>query len=126
MQKPSFQKRSISRITINVLVLKATSIRSLLYFQESIQTTWYCWSICHLLQEQMWDIREVTHNTYFVHPIYADEVLAFFSLEFVMLELLHQTNCDGDERVWYVQHQGVPSPVAAPSKVQLVEKGHIN
>lgn len=92
MQKPSFQKRSISRITTNVLFSRTTSIRSLLYFQESVQTAWYCWSICHLLQEQMGDIREVTHNTYFVHPVYADEVLAFFSPEFVTLELFVASN----------------------------------
>lgn len=40
----------------------------------------------------MWDIREVTHNIYFVHPVYADEVLAFFSLEFVTLELFVASN----------------------------------
>lgn len=45
-----------------------------------------------MLQEQMGDIREVTHNTYFVHPVYADEVLAFFSLEFVTLELFVASN----------------------------------
>lgn len=40
----------------------------------------------------MWDIREVTHNTYLVPPVYADEVLAFFSLEFVTQELFVASN----------------------------------
>lgn len=37
----------------------------------------------------MRDRREVTHSTCSVHPVYAYEVAAFFSLQFVTLKLVH-------------------------------------
>lgn len=36
--------------------------------------------------------KEMTHNTYFVHPVDAHEGTAFFSLQFVTLKLFVASN----------------------------------